>query len=134
MQLQIGVKVIIKNSADEYLFIRRTKLLQNDTAPSWDIPGGRIDPHEPLHTALKREVKEELGVDLVADPELLTAQDIFVDRKDLHVVRLTYIAEQNINAVSLSDEHDAYKWATIKDSRSLSLEPFLAKTIAELTQ
>ena len=30
----------------------------------WDVPGGHVDAHEPLHVALARELEEELGIDV----------------------------------------------------------------------
>lgn len=48
MKLQIGVKLLIQNHEGEYLFIKRTKLLQNESEVSWDIPGGRIESNEYL--------------------------------------------------------------------------------------
>ena len=33
---------------------------------SWELPGGRIEMHESLYDALKREVKEETGLDVIA--------------------------------------------------------------------
>lgn len=134
MQLQIGVKVLIKNSSDKYLFIQRTTLLQNEMDLSWDIPGGRIESYEPLHTALKREFMEELNVPLTAAPLLLNAQDIFVEKKQLHVVRLTYLADQNISdsSVHLSSEHKEYCWATIENAMQLNLDPYLKETLRQL--
>ena len=32
----------------------------------WDLPGGRVDANEKIHEGLKREIKEELGVDVVS--------------------------------------------------------------------
>lgn len=109
MKLQVGVKVLIKKHSGAYLFLRRSREKYQDMAPQWDIPGGRIESEEPLIEALKREVNEETGLDIVGTPRLLAAQDIFVEQKDLHVVRLTYEAEAS-GELTLSDEHYEYAW------------------------
>ena len=107
MNLQIGVKILIRNRQQQFLFIKRTKLLQNETEESWDIPGGRIEPEEALDAALAREVQEELGIALTGTPQLINAQDIFMFAKDLHVVRLTYLLDTDVDVstITLSDEH-----------------------------
>lgn len=113
MILQVGVKVLIRNSNGEYLFVRREPSFK--TGPQkWDIPGGRIEPDEPLIEGLRREVKEETALELTSISKLLAAQDIFVKEKELHVIRLTYVGEAN-GSVVLSDEHDDYRWMTYGD-------------------
>lgn len=125
MQLQIGVKVLIKNNEGLYLFLKRSKLLSSDVKNSWDIPGGRINPEENLQDALVREVSEEIHFTLESEPILLSAQDIFVDAKGLHVVRLTYATTEDIPNVILSDEHEDYEWRRIHDINDLNIEPYL---------
>lgn len=131
MILQIGVKVIIKNSGGQLLFLKRKEqfLLPADTEEAWDIPGGRIDPEENLHDALLREVKEEINSELTGTPTLINAQDIFVPQKDLHVVRLTYTLDADISEITLSDEHTDFKWVSLNEAKMLSVEPFLKATI-----
>lgn len=111
MNLQVGVKVLIKNQHGAYLFLRRNPDKYRDMAPQWDIPGGRIDPTEPISDALRREVFEEVGMQIADVPVLLAAQDIFVPHKELHVVRLTYVATAT-GDVKLSDEHHESIWLT----------------------
>lgn len=110
MQLQVGVKALIKRD-DSYLFLRRSQSFKPGPQ-KWDIPGGRIEPEESLHEALQREIREETGMRLENIDALLAAQDIFVEPKDLHVVRLTYVATASGN-VAVSDEHDAHQWMSL---------------------
>lgn len=129
MKLQIGVKVLIQNSRDEFLLIKRSKMLNSDVAPSWDIPGGRIEPDEALLKALAREVKEEIGHSIEDEPELLTVQDIFIENKDLHVVRLTYLLKEDVPEIVLSYEHTDYAWLTTEQIRTMTFEPYLEETL-----
>jgi 8-oxo-dGTP diphosphatase len=59
----VGIPVIIMNSKGEILFGKRsTNVL---TYPNtWGLPGGIPEYGERLEDAAKREVKEELGVDI----------------------------------------------------------------------
>lgn len=56
MKLQVGVKALIKNTSNQYLFLHRSKTTPGATKTYWDIPGGRIEPEEALDDALKREI------------------------------------------------------------------------------
>ena len=116
MELQVGVKVLLKNKEGKYLFLHRSKEKYPDMNRLWDFPGGRIDPGVSLLENLKREVKEEAGIELVSEPKLIGAQDILKNGR--HVVRLTYIAEADGKKPQLSDEHDEYAWLSLEEIRS----------------
>lgn len=131
MKLQVGVKVILQNDKDEYLLLRRSETFHNETEPHWDIPGGRIDPEETLHDALRREIMEETGLTVDDDFRLLAAQDIMVPAKDLHVVRLTYTARGTGNVVT-SDEHQETKWIDREEALKLNLDPYLREALETL--
>jgi ADP-ribose pyrophosphatase YjhB (NUDIX family) len=49
---------LIRNSAGHILMVEPTY------KPTWEIPGGMIEENEPPLEACRREVKEELGIDL----------------------------------------------------------------------
>lgn len=133
MNLQVGVKVLIRNSSNQYLFLRRsTKLSTDSNETSWDIPGGRINADEPLLDALKREIKEEIGHSMTTTPKLIASQDIFVETKNLHVVRLTYTVKEDIPNIHLSDEHDDYRWIDETEIQRVNTEPYLAEVLNNL--
>ena len=116
MELQVGVKALLKNKEGKYLFLHRSAKKYPDINRLWDFPGGRIDPGISLLENLKREVKEETGLEFTDQPRLIGAQDIL--KNDRHVVRLTYVASANGAAPMLSEEHDEYAWFTLEEIRN----------------
>lgn len=107
--LQVGVKVLLKNNNGKFLLVRRSKEKYPDVIDSWDIVGGRIIPGTELIENLKREVKEEVGLDLANVPVLIAAQDI-LRNNGKHIVRLTYIAEVSGDVILDTTENDQYQW------------------------
>lgn len=116
--LQVGVKMIAIYEG-KFLILRRSSAVYSDVQGTiWDIPGGRIDPTFSLFDNLKREIQEEVGLEIASNDgeniTLLDAQDIWVPAKNLHVVRLTYVGMVE-GEVALSDEHDEYKLASYEE-------------------
>jgi 8-oxo-dGTP diphosphatase len=123
MELQVGVKVLLKNPEGKYLMLRRAGHI--DAAGKWDMPGGRINIGSALMENLAREVMEETGMTMRGTPTLVAAQDIFVKGKELHVVRLTYTGTVE-GEPHLSDEHSAHAWFTLDEIRKLdNLDTYL---------
>jgi 8-oxo-dGTP diphosphatase len=60
-------------SADVILRDRAGRLLLVDPRykPDWDMPGGMAEANEPPHEAVRRELKEELGLDIHVGPLLV---------------------------------------------------------------
>ena len=130
MILQVGVKLLIKDSQGKYLFLKRSASYKTGSQP-WDIPGGRINPDEPILEALTREIAEETGMTLTSDPTLIAAQDIFASEKDLHVVRLTYKGDA-VGEINVSDEHSEYEWLTIEEVLTQHVDSYLKDVLKEL--
>lgn len=103
----IAVKAIIKKG-DEYLVLFKSDI--EDINPNEiDIPGGRIEFGENIEEALKREIKEELGIEIaVRNPSRVWG---FV-KEDLHLIGITFLADYLEGKIVLSGEHRSYKWVT----------------------
>jgi ADP-ribose pyrophosphatase YjhB (NUDIX family) len=114
MELQVGVKILLKNGEGEFLFLRRSLKKYPEVEGRWDIPGGRIEIGTPLLDNLRREVKEETGMDLASEPRFVAAQDI-MRNPTRHVVRLTYVGEASGDVALDGEEHDMYQWLAKDD-------------------
>jgi 8-oxo-dGTP diphosphatase len=114
MELQVGVKALLRNKEGKFLFLRRSAKKYPEARP-WDFPGGRINIGAPLLENLKREIKEETGLEILGQPMLIGAQDIIKPDLSKHVVRLTYIASVTEGVPELSDEHEEFAWLTLEE-------------------
>lgn len=118
MELQVGVKVLLKNREGKYLLLMRSDKKYPEAPPKWDIIGGRIEPGTPLLENLKREVKEETDLSLEKEVQLVAAQDI-LRVPGRHVVRLSYLGEAN-GSPKISEESTDFKWFTMDEIKNLS--------------
>ncbi|MDY7026607.1 MAG: NUDIX domain-containing protein [Pseudomonadota bacterium] len=60
---------LIKNTAGEILVTQRPE--GRHLSGFWEFPGGKIEPNETVQQALKRELKEELGLEIKPQRELI---------------------------------------------------------------
>lgn len=120
MELQVGVKILLKNKKGKFLLVRRNPEKYPEVGPKWDIVGGRIDPGSPLKDNLRREIREEVNLEYTGEPKLVAAQDILrVPGK--HVVRLTYTGEMEGEPI-LDDDHLEVKWFGAEEIKAMSAE------------
>jgi 8-oxo-dGTP diphosphatase len=118
MNLQVGVKVFLKNGEGKYLLLRKSPEKYPEVGAKWDIVGGRIVPGTPLIENLKREVYEETKLDLTETPTLVAAQDI-LRVHGRHVVRLTYAGTID-GEPQLDEEHLEHRWFTREELKNLA--------------
>ena len=130
MKLQVGVKIILKNSKNEILLLKRNSE-KYYTNGQWDIPGGRIDPGTSLEDNLRREIKEETQYDFTGQAKIISAQDIFVS-DDHHVVRLTYICNVQDFTPILDEEHTDFVWSSKEEIPKIDLDCYLSKILHQI--
>jgi len=59
---------------------------RNDVRPlKWEFPGGKVAPGESPRQALRRELKEELGIDARIGEELLAYEYLYPDGLHVHL-------------------------------------------------
>jgi 8-oxo-dGTP diphosphatase len=62
----LGTGAIILNEKSEVLLLKRPDTISYDrtTSGMWSVPGGEVEFMEKVEKAMKREVKEEIGVEV----------------------------------------------------------------------
>jgi 8-oxo-dGTP pyrophosphatase MutT (NUDIX family) len=129
MELQVGVKVLLRNEEGKILLLKRAEEKYGKLEGMWDIVGGRIDPGTSLIENLEREVREETGLTISSAPRLIAAQDIIISAKERHVVRLTYTAYTKGEPMLDTSENSTFRWHTFEE---LNVAPDLDRYVREL--
>jgi len=105
----VSQKAIILNSGGKILALRRS-----GTDPSrpltWDFPGGQLEDGENLEESMRREIREEAGIE-VADLRVFDAYGNY-DKQGEFWVMICYLAHSDAPEIVLSYEHDQYQWLT----------------------
>jgi 8-oxo-dGTP diphosphatase len=100
-----GVKGIIMKD-DKFLVLTKPN-------GDFDLPGGRVEPGENLKDSLRREIKEETGLEVEIKESV--GRWTFKKKSKLFVMGVTYLCEFLAGQVKLSDEHDGYFWSDLEN-------------------
>lgn len=118
MECKIILTGILKYN-DKYLIVKRSD--NDDFMPgAWEFPGGNLENNELIEEALKRELKEEIGFNLLNNTcKIINYTDEIKEKnnKIIHVIELDFLIECDNDSfdIVLSNEHTDYKWVE-KDS------------------
>lgn len=117
------VKGVLKRN-DKILFVK-------DTKGVWELPGGKIDFGENPEETLKRELKEELGLNNVRIGKII---DIWTftsqkENTDYQFIVLVYECLSDEKEIKYSDEHIEYKWIPISEVESLNMRDGYKKSV-----
>jgi len=129
----IPIVIFVIRKKGKYLLTFRTDGKPNDKINNniWQIPGGQVNFQEKLHDALKREAKEELGVEI----EIVKfIPKIFESvRTYWHGLLFCYLCKiKNTKAkITLNKEASRYKWFNAQQIKSLKSFPETHRVILE---
>ena len=87
----VGCGALILNDKNETLLVKRGVSSKNE-AGVWSKPGGAVEFGERVEDAVKREIKEELGVDIELT-KLLGFTNHIIKSENQHWVTFSYLAK-----------------------------------------
>jgi mutator protein MutT len=94
----------------------------------WELPGGKREPGETLEACLARELREELGIDVVVGPPFLSVTHDYPDlRVELHAFRCSWVA-----GALAPTEHDRVRWLAPDELSTVTWSPADRPIIAHL--
>lgn len=108
---------IVSNNRNEILCMRKGHTRYAYTSHRWEFPGGKIEAGETPEQALRRELKEELNLDVVVDCHVLTVEHHYPDFSlTMAAYRCTTAHPERV----ILREHEAMAWLSIDQLSTLN--------------
>ena len=121
--LEVVAGVIVKDG--KILCTQREESKYSYVSQKWEFPGGKIEQGESHQTALKRELKEELNIDVTVNDLICSINHTY---PDFTITLHFYYCSGDLSSFTLN-VHKGYKWLLPKDLKSLSWAPADTKII-----
>lgn len=125
---RITVKAAIIDG-DRLLLLRRGFRSGKAKQGLWELAGGGVEKGESPDFSLRREVREETGLELAElKPVLIWNRS----REEGEIIGITYLAKPVSTDIKLSDEHIEYAWVKSDELGKYSMMQGLEEELKQL--
>ena len=125
----VSVAAVIENEEHKVFLIWEGDLPYHDW---WVLPGGYVNPDETVQEAVKREVREETGLEIVSD-RLIGIYDDFIAHEDgegpIHHIVIAYKTRVIGGEAVVTRESREYAWIGVKEIEKSPRIPEVFKRI-----
>ena len=122
----IDVVAAVLKDNNKYLIAQRNR--NKHFAYHWEFPGGKVDNHETFERALKREIKEELLINIKILYHIASQKH----KDDKIDVEVHYFLCESLNQNIVLSEHEDMKWVQKNDLLKFKMAPGDSKIIKYL--
>ncbi len=131
MELYPALKAVIERDG-KFLILKRSDN-EDVSKNEWDIPGGGIKFGEKPVDALKREIKEECGLDVdIIKP--LRVWTFYKNSGKTQIFGVTFLCRYKEGNVTLSRGHTEYKWIDAEEINDFKSHEGIKKDIGTAKQ
>lgn len=102
--IEVVAAIIIHNN--QILCVQRSENKLDYISKKWEFPGGKIESGESKQETIKREISEELEMNITVQEEYITVNHQY---PDFHLTMHSFICLCNEPSLTLT-EHIDYKW------------------------
>ena len=121
------VAAVIRSTDEKILITQRGKGMSFEG--KWEFPGGKVEEGEEPKEALKREIKEELCLEIHVDQKILEWDHEYSFGK---VAFIAYNSRVNKGVLQLV-EHMDYRWESIENLKNYDWTPADIKLVNKLS-
>ncbi|MEJ2778891.1 NUDIX hydrolase [Stygiolobus sp. RP850M] len=114
---KIAVGCVIFDSDRKVLLVKRK---HPPNQGSWAVPGGKVNFGELIEGALKREMREEISVE-VRPKELMAIVEII--KEGFHYVILDFVCEITNGEVKAGSDAEDTRFFSIDEMKKISISP-----------
>lgn len=110
-KFRMATKAFIEKNG-KILAVREAAEYEEGTnAGKWQIPGGRIEPGENYREALKREIREETGLEIsIEEPFTMGEWRPQIKGDKWQIVAVFFRCKPETDEVEIGEEHTEYIW------------------------
>lgn len=116
----VSVAGLVCNEKDEILLI-------NSPRRGWEYPGGMVEPGETFQEALKREIKEETGVDVIITGFIGICKNVEKD-----VVNIDFTCKYIGGELATSNESLEVRWVNKQNALEIVTFPLTKKRLENM--
>ncbi len=124
MSFNVRCSCIVKDASGENVLLTHMRAIKG----AFMLPGGRAEVLENTEEAVKRELLEELGLEL--DCKLISVQENIVRETKFHMIEFVFFSViESFDFISLNDGWDKFKIVKLKDIESSDIRPKPVKAL-----
>ena len=116
----VSVAALVTNDKGEVLLV-------NSPWRGWEYPGGLIEPGESFEAALKREVREESGIEIEITGFIGICKNV-----ERNIVNIDFAARCTGGTLTTSEESTEVGWFAPEDAMELITFPLTKKRLANM--
>jgi len=117
----VTVKSFIVSDRQQLLIVKRRDDIKHKPGV-WEIQGGRLETGENPFLGLKREVKEEVNLEVEIQNPLKIHH--FIRGDGQKITMIVFLCRPITEDVKISSEHTDYQWIDINRAKSILTEDF----------